>query len=353
MEKVSWVYNLRKVDLIKELRKAGLSPRKTATVDTLREKLIKHIRRQATARMATDSSNTSTDTSNPEPPSVQSKPLCEQIRKWNVKFDGKADSISFLERLDELISAYEINPDQLLNTLPELLKGPALLWCRNNRTDWQTWKDFQDAFKQQYLPTRYLIHLEDDIRTRTQGNKESAAEYITAIQTLMRRHGQMSAASQTERIFHNLRPEFRAYIRRSDFKTLSELIQLTREFEELQEELKKFKEPPAPSQAYVTETAYTNSKKPEAIHSIYNKATVKTDPRENINPTPWVQNKQLPVPTGNPSTLRNSCWRCGEQGHLRYNCRNKPRIFCSRCGKDGTLSINCKCQGNEQLPRRH
>jgi hypothetical protein len=37
--------------------------------------------------------------------------LCNQVRKWNIRFDGYADPVSFMERLNELIEAYEIPPN--------------------------------------------------------------------------------------------------------------------------------------------------------------------------------------------------------------------------------------------------
>lgn len=54
--------------------------------------------------------------------------VCNIVRKWNVRFDGYRDPISFLERLDELMGAYNVPGTDLLKALPELLTGTALLW---------------------------------------------------------------------------------------------------------------------------------------------------------------------------------------------------------------------------------
>ena len=61
--------------------------------------------------------------------------ILNQIRKWGCHFDGR-DPVAFLERVDELRAAYGYSDEQLLRGLPELLRGDALIWSRNNRDNW-------------------------------------------------------------------------------------------------------------------------------------------------------------------------------------------------------------------------
>ena len=37
----------------------------------------------------------------------------------------------------------------------------------------------------------------------------------------------------------------------------------------------------------------------------------------------------------------HSCWRCGNEGHHREDCRGERTKFCSRCGRVGVLSRVC------------
>lgn len=37
------------------------------------------------------------------------------------------------------------------------------------------------------------------------------------------------------------------------------------------------------------------------------------------------------------------CWRCGQRGHSRHDCKNAARLFCSWCGKKDTYSRECVC----------
>jgi hypothetical protein len=55
---------------------------------------------------------------------------------------------SFLERLGELKSAYEVSDEAMLRAVPELLKGQALLWIRNDQS---TWEDFLIGIKGSFL----------------------------------------------------------------------------------------------------------------------------------------------------------------------------------------------------------
>lgn len=204
--------------------------------------------------------------------------VCDKVRKWGIKYDGGKDPLGFLERIDELATCYSIPRHTLLNFMPELLKGDALCWYRNNKEEWKTYSDFTDDFKLFFLPTRFFENLEDDIRNRKQHIKENFVDYVTAIQTMMRLTG-LSSQEQLERIFQNCRAEYKIYIKRRDFSKLRDLITLAQEFESIRSE-----------------------------EATQNKS---------------FRRLQTAVATNNES---NVCYRCGEQGHSRRTCTN-PQIL--------------------------
>ncbi|KMQ92682.1 hypothetical protein RF55_7293 [Lasius niger] len=70
-------------------------------------------------------------TANPEPAQPDPATVLNQIRKWDLHFDGR-DPFAFLEQLSELKRAYGYTGNLLLLGLPELLRGDPLLWYRNN-----------------------------------------------------------------------------------------------------------------------------------------------------------------------------------------------------------------------------
>ncbi|EZA50687.1 hypothetical protein X777_11119 [Ooceraea biroi] len=63
----------------------------------------------------------------------------------------------------------------------------------------------------------------------------------------MRRHRGMSLQTQLERIYHNLRPEYRYYVRRGDFLTLPELLLRTDEYEQVRKDERR--QPPTDTSA--------------------------------------------------------------------------------------------------------
>jgi len=102
----------------------------------------------------------------------------DQIRKWGCHFDGK-DPVAFLERVEELKLAYGTTGPQLLNGLPELLKGDALLWYRNSREQWHAWEEFCNDFREHYLPRRYRSKLIREIQGRLQAADEPYRKFAT------------------------------------------------------------------------------------------------------------------------------------------------------------------------------
>lgn len=298
-----------------------------------------------------------------QPPviSVQPAPVnpLDVVRKWNIYFDGTGDSVSFLERIQELTAIYQFTDAQLLNTVPQLLRGKALLWCRNNRNNWRIWKDFLADFEIFYLPPRYRIKLREEIYNRTQGENEKFKDYVIAIQTLMRRLGDFSRNEQITRIYENMKPEYKTYIKPDDFDNLAYLVMLAEQYEQVQAEVKNYRPPPPVSKAYFTETAYSSRPKhPETTPLKVAQIPAKPKP-EKVSPrTPEkssVENKTQVNQPSHPNkvypdyTRNTSCWRCGRRSHMRDDCRSQPKLFCSWCGQLGTMTKNCNCPKPENL----
>src|SRR5699024_12095510 len=142
-----------------------------------------------------------------------------------TRFDGLSDPMGFLERLEELQDFYDVQPETLLKLLPEMLTGDATAWFRNNRRTWRTWNDFLDEFRSFYLPN-YADSVEDLIMKRRQQPGESGREFVQVMQTLLRRHGGYTREAALRRVYTHLLPEYHQYIRRSDFRSIGELMKM-------------------------------------------------------------------------------------------------------------------------------
>ncbi|XP_044594034.1 trichohyalin-like [Cotesia glomerata] len=247
----------------------------------------------------------------------------DQVRKWNVQFDGEKDLLTFLERVEELSDSYQVTKDQLLECIPVLLKDNALLWYRNNKANWRTWNEFADQLKKFYLPTDIHTRWEEEIKHRTQGEKESARDYITVLQTMMRRYGKMSEYNQIDRLYFNLRPEYQRYIRRSEIHSVANLLSLASDYERIAILEKNYKPPP-----------------PQPQYSLLPPKVYKEKEKEKEKDK---KKKEEVTSINQPYVPEEVCWRCGERGHIRPNCTNPWKKFCSRCGKEGVYSRDCTC----------
>lgn len=242
--------------------------------------------------------------------------VANQVRRWDATFDGEKSVLTFLERIEEMRMSVHIADHQLLECIPILLKGKALQWHRNNSKNWRRWSEFTEDLKAFFLPGDIEMQLEEEIKNRTQGARESAKDFIIAIHTLMRRLGTMPERRQVDRIHLNLRPEYQHYIHRHEVTTISDIIRLADEYERLLAKEKSFKAPPAINQTLMPETAYA-------------KGRTYTDSRINAINVPYKRTE--------------CCWRCGQRGHSRQDCKNAPNLFCSWCGKKDTYSRECPC----------
>ncbi|XP_071570406.1 uncharacterized protein [Temnothorax nylanderi] len=300
-----YYYRLIKSHLVNELQMLGLNTE--GSIDDLRRRLDKFIDEnpemfEATAAPVPRPPTLTIPSEIPaspmtiipaNAPSNTSTQIMNQMRKWGLHFEGK-DPWAFLERIDELRAAYEFSDAHWLRGLPELLRGDALLWCRNNRDNWNSWAEFIADFKDTFLPRRYRLQLINEISDRVQKEGEPYIKYATQMLARMWRAEGYSTEEQFEQRYENLHPDYQNRIWRSDVRSPRDLQQRAGEFE--QNRTKRT-------------TAKTAAADPPVTAAVYNRG--------------------------------ECCWRCKQRGHTRFDCRRPAWKFCSRCGKDGVLTKDC------------
>ncbi|RZB66659.1 hypothetical protein BDFB_013526, partial [Asbolus verrucosus] len=159
--------------------------------------------------------------------------VLNQVRKWNVTFDRKADVVIFIEWVEELGDSYQIPNGQLLRALYEMLRKQP--FCGSEITNNSgTLADF----KSYYFPTEFRDDLEDEISKRMQHENESGKDFLVHMQTLLQRHGGYSKERELKVIYRHLRPEYRQYIHSQDATSILKLLQQIHDYEQLASELR-------------------------------------------------------------------------------------------------------------------
>jgi len=311
----SWIYNLTKSQAICEAEKRNLDT--SGTIDDIRRRLSRYLDTHPDmSETEPKDTMTGAGVSTLTAPQIQIRPpsplpppppepreenhahgkCMNQIRKWGCHFDGR-DPLSFLERVTELQRQYRYSDEIMAAGIPELLRGKALAWYRNFQEEWSTFDDFLRALRRQYLPRRYQTRLTREIQDRRQRPDEPFADYASEMLTLMRRAGNFGVDAKLDRIYENMRAEYKYSIRLDDLTDLADLTDRANDFEEIR--------------------------------------------REDIRERQTIKKAVSSAKTTGEYDRANTCWRCKQRGHDRFNCRRPAKLFCSQCGKDGVRTKDC------------
>lgn len=286
------------------------------------------------------------------------------------------------------MEAYGVDPDEILRALPELLKDQALLWQRMNKDYWSTFEDFRRDFEKQFWPVGYQKSLDEAIRGRTQAAGEPFKRYMVALGTLIRRRGGLTGFDQLERVYANLRPEYKTYVRRRDFSNLGELQSLAEEYEALQRDFKEYQPPPDTTQqrmpngsfrqqsnrnqrydvSVVDHESYSDHNNKIPDRPTQGPASVEKTSRSKISnagPQPrrvttpacgTERNREEPLPRDGARSRKRTvtCWNCNRVGHLYRECWSPRRMRCYYCKRPDvkTTECGCKAENENRVQRR-
>lgn len=282
----AWIQKLSKEQVISELSARNLPTE--GTMDELRQRMRHFVDINPTSR---STSNATMVEETPRATELDTGEAFNQLRKWGLQFDGR-DPLGFLEQVEELCDAAGFPQELLLKGLPIFLKGEALLWHRNNKEFFESWEQFRRELISHFLSPHFQAKLTREILGRQQKQNEPFKTFATELLTKMRRAGGFSTEDKLERLYENMSPEYKLYVRRRDVRSISELTTLAAEYEEIEQQKGDFRRPITP-----------------AVAAVYNR--------------------------------QDCCWRCKQRGHTRQNCKRPAIKFCSQCGKDGVLTKDC------------
>jgi len=137
----------------------------------------------------TQRAHTAAQPTNSRPGRASTAEAYNLMRKWNLHFSGKRgnDAEAFLLRIKEARAIVPIIDADLFKCLPLFLSEVALYWVRLESENWRNWNDFEAAWRARFGDPDYQYALHDEIFRRTQGEHETAVDYLTCLRALLSR----------------------------------------------------------------------------------------------------------------------------------------------------------------------
>ncbi|XP_011309528.1 uncharacterized protein [Fopius arisanus] len=251
----------------------------------------------------------------------------ELIRKWRVTFDWVENVLNFLERTEELRESSHISYRTLLENVPVMWVGEAIFWYRNNKRLWYSWQDFVHDLNAHFLLRNHLLRLEREMNDRIQKEGERIRVYVTEALTLMRRHDRYSEEEKLERLYFNLRWEYKNHIRKIYCRTINDLIALGSDYESEVLELDR----DARQEVKISGKADKNKQKKDDSKKKSNSAT------------------EVAAITAEKYDRPQHCWKCRQKGRQTRNCENpRPNAAPVQQCRNGPVPIPMN-QVNQQL----
>lgn len=111
------------------------------------------------------------------------------LAKWKITFHGKDEEsvTSFIMEVEEKARGRDVSLRQVRAGAAEFFKGRALTWYRSVSDTCDSWEELKIGLRTELLPLNYIERLEEEIRDRKQGEKESEGAYIADVMAMYQR----------------------------------------------------------------------------------------------------------------------------------------------------------------------
>jgi hypothetical protein len=260
--------------------------------------------------------------------------------KWGLLFSGDSKGLSlssFLEKVEEYRVSRNVDKETLLASGIDLFTGRAYQFYLAYREEVNSWDEFVDLLREEYLSVDYNEKLFEEIKRRTQGPDESMGIYLAVMTGYFKRLTcPISEETQLKILLRNIAPYYQNHLGLVEISSVRELLTLGRKLEARKSAIENYSVPPRKSNCLEPDLAYVSSQ---------------------VEPVSEVATPPLPTPSPKPRTNEIVCFRCRQPGHRAIGCSNVPsKKSCFKCKKEGYTVRTCpNCSpksnsGNE--PRR-
>lgn len=245
------------------------------------------------------------------------------VYKWGIKFDGTGSVNAFLERVEELMVARNVDDRQVFASALDLFEGNALKWYRNNRKQLEDWEHLVQQLRNEFQPLNYNEKLFSEIKQRTQGLDESVGTYLDNMEALFSRLTcTISATAKLKIMLDNLQPFYQSQLALIEINSTDHLRKLCKQLEARKEVVQNFA-PPSRRQKHL---------EPDLAYLDVTNTNLEDEDVAGVSRF---------------RTSERKCFNCGSPSHFIQNCP-RPRVRkCFRCGEMGSTVLTCsKCSGN-------
>ncbi|XP_074034194.1 uncharacterized protein [Leptinotarsa decemlineata] len=187
-----------------------------------------------------------------------------KIADWGLKFSGESDALglnAFLERVNELRESRGLTNHQLFRSAVELFEGKALIYYRSLKSKINDWNTLCDVFREEFLPRDYNEKIWEQIKSRTQGDRESIAIYVAYMDNLF---GRLTVTVEEiiklKIIKKNILPFYQNQLAFVDIHSIEHLIQLCRRIEDNRKNMLEFTPPSSSKHTVEIDLSYQEEK---------------------------------------------------------------------------------------------
>ncbi|XP_049273374.1 uncharacterized protein LOC125759119 [Rhipicephalus sanguineus] len=165
-------------------------------------------------------------------------------------YDDPKSVADFLGEMDRYVRVTGASEAHVMaRILPLALRYAAGRWWRL-QTPFTTWAEFEQRFREEFLPPGYELRVQRELELRTQHPDESLLEYVRTMQELHRRAAQTaSERDQVARVIRQSHPRFRPFLYGRTFETLEHLAREARGVQDALLAESTYVPPPAPQSA--------------------------------------------------------------------------------------------------------